>query len=515
MKFSPRNAQLGRLVGYSLFSVTPNEETPDSDAYFDGTPIGNKPVALHWIEEHDVHQAPALSHSVDSNRVLLGPQMLAVRDELRNLTHVACPDASGVSLVTLSNGRVVSRTILFRGLTRRAHVSLRKHDGQAFILHCSGSDKQSKVYLNDQHLESLCGSPDFPFMDFAQPPIGHPALTPPAFALLSYKSRESGELYIRSMSDETVGPERVISAPKTVGGVDFAIGSSQIIFRINAIRNGRVVPMMATSDDNGESISAFEDLDLSKTPFEEFLPANTPIQLDHLGNPHIPVSAVNESSFNLLDYIPGQVVTEALVVDKQSRNYELLMPFPKRPGVVRNNIGVGNGLTDGVGMIATAISDGKIFSANSQSGGIHYPEPAFLNYDMPRVFALKASPCYTRSIRSNTVSMDYLFIESDDQGTAISQNLWLETWDMPLPAPSVKASESRGTITVELLGDGFFYPGGTTFVISDPAIQISKVVLESDRRASIKCDSDDLSGLIIRFESRNRFYYHAGSGQIE
>ncbi len=74
MKFTPRDDQAGKFVGYSLFSFTPNDETPDRDAYFDGTPVGNKSLARHWIEENDVHQAPALSHSVDSNRVFLGPQ---------------------------------------------------------------------------------------------------------------------------------------------------------------------------------------------------------------------------------------------------------------------------------------------------------------------------------------------------------------------------------------------------------------------------------------------------------
>ncbi len=352
-------------------------------------------------------------------------------------------------------------------------------------------------------------------MDIAQPPIGHPALAPPAFGLLSYKSRESGKLYIRAMSNDKIGPERIIDAPETVGGLDFAIAESQIVFRINAIIDGRVVPMMATSKDNGESLTDFEPLDLTETPFKEFLPANTPVQLDHLGNPHIPVGAVDDSSFHLLDFIPGHVVTDSLVVDKQIRNHELLMAFPKKPDKVVNSLGVGNGLTDGAGIIATAISAGKIFSANSQSGGTHYPDPAFLNYDMPRVFALKATPCYTRGARPNTVSMDYLFIESDDDGTAISQNLWLETWDMPLPAPVAQAFSSRNTIIVELQNDGFFYPAGSTFTINDPAIQITNVRLEGERKAVVTCDSADLKGREITFESRNTFYYHSGTALVE
>ncbi len=111
--------------------------------------------------------------------------------------------------------------------------------------------------------------------------------------------------------------------------------------------------------------------------------------------------------------------------------------------------------------------------------------------------------------------MDYLFIESDDNGAAISQKMWLETWDMPLPAPSGQALATKNTIIVELFNDGFFYPAGTTFAIDDPAIQIIKVRLEGERRAVLTCDSTDLRGHNISFQSRNTFYFHSGNVIVE
>ena len=510
MKFISRDKQTGKLVGYSMFASDPEKNQPTSDEYFDGAPIGTKSIALNWIEENDVHRALSLSGKIQTNRAFLGSQMLAARDEVRNVTHVVIPDSSGVSVASIKNGEVVARSILFRGHTQRAHISVCKYDGVPLVIHCSGSEEESGIYINEKKMKTKCKMPDFPFMDIAQPPIGHAATEPPLYSLVSYKCRKTGQIYIRKIENDKIGKERKLDTPPTVGGVDFAIGESQVIFRINALIDGQVIPMVATSTDGGETVSSFDPLDLSETPFKEFLPANTPIQLDHLGNPHIPVDAVDPELYHLLDYIPEHQVTDALVVKRDLRNHPLLMPFPKKPGLVANNLGVGDGLTDGLGVIATAIADGKIFSANSQSGGTSYPDSVLLNYEMPRVFSLKATPCYTRGKRPNTVSMDYLFIEADDEGSAISNNLFFETWDMPLPQPVARAKQAKSKIELEIIRDGFFYPGGCTFNLVESKVQVLNVKLENERKVVITCDSENLKGIVIEFESRNTFYSHRG-----
>ncbi|MCG8067983.1 MAG: hypothetical protein JAY84_08955 [Candidatus Thiodiazotropha taylori] len=515
MKFISRDAQAGKMVGYSIFSALPEKGVPTSDEYFDGLPIGSKSIALNWVEENDVHRALTLSGKIESNRYFLGAQMLAVRDEVRNKTHVAVPDASGVAIATLRNGEVLSREGIYSGYTKRAHISLQKKDGAVFVLHCSGTQQEQRVYLNKEEIQSECRNPDFPFMDISQPPIGHAATEVPEFSLISYKCRTSGEIYLRKITNGSIGEERKLDTPPTVGGVDFAITENEVIFRINALQDGAVVPMMATSKDNAESISPFEPLDLSETPFKEFLPANTPVQIDHLGNHHIPVDAVDDENYHLLDYIPEHQVTDAIAVKRDLRNHPLLMPFPKKPGMVAENLGVGDGLTDGLGVIATAISSGKIFSSNSQSGGTSYPDAVLLNYEMQRVYALKATPCYTRGKRPNMVSMDYLFIEADDEGSAISTNLFFETWDMPLPQPLSKATSSGPVIELEIVRDAFFYPGGCTFRIVDSPIQVIDVKIESERKAVITCDSEELKGEVIEFESKNTFYSHMGEAVVE
>jgi hypothetical protein len=54
---------------------------------------------------------------------------------------------------------------------------------------------------------------------------------------------------------------------------------------------------------------------------------------------------------------------------------------------------------------------------------------------MQQIYAYRQSECYARGARPNTVSMDYIFVETDDAGRPLSSEMWLATWDMPLPEP--------------------------------------------------------------------------------
>ena len=112
MKFISRNTQRGKMVGYSIQTILPEKSQPTSDEYFDGIPIGTKSLPVNWVEENDVHRALSLSGKIESNRAFLGAQMLAVRDEVRNTTHVAIPDSDGLSVAFIKNEEIVSKSIL-------------------------------------------------------------------------------------------------------------------------------------------------------------------------------------------------------------------------------------------------------------------------------------------------------------------------------------------------------------------------------------------------------------------
>jgi hypothetical protein len=165
-------------------------------------------------------------------------------------------------------------------------------------------------------------------------------------------------------------------------------------------------------------------------------------------------------------------------------------------------------LTDGVGIIATAVDGGKVLSSNSQSGGTVFPEPAFLNYDMPQVFCLKATHCYTRFGAPNTVSMDYVFVEADSRGTPISSNLFLETWDMPLPSPTGIAASEGEFVSVTIEKDGFFYPGGVRFWFSNPLVEVRSIEITGERTANVFYNGSIQSGDRLLFTSENQFYSH-------
>src|SRR5260221_11367048 len=102
-----------------------------------------------------------------------------------------------------------------------------------------------------------------------------------------------------------------------------------------------------------------------------------------------------------------------MVLDEKGFGYNLLV-FPKSPAQA-GLLWKGNGVTDGIGIIATTIAEGKLLISNSQTGGFLYPPERTVNYDMTLMFAFRATECcYTRAQSANMVSMDYLFIESND-----------------------------------------------------------------------------------------------------
>jgi hypothetical protein len=403
------------MVGYEMLELRAPELDPSSDSFFDGELIGNKSTASHWIEENTVHRAPSISSEVYSTRFFLGPQVLIVRDEVRRLSHALAPEFRQLGVVTLKDGSVVGKQIVFSGYTQRAHITLRKYDGKIFVLHSSGSGETLSVYLDDRRIETEASAPDFPFMAFAQEPVGFVATTPPPYGILAYKSRDTGKIYLRRIVGDEIGQERLLNSPPSIGGVDFGISGQTVIFRINVLSDGKVVPMSAVSNDGGETITDFTKIDLGDAPFTEFRPANTATEIDRSGNIHIPIGAVQNDDFHLIDCVPGKVATDAIVTKKNTHNFEAFGPFPSTGGkTVFEGISVGDGITDGDGIIISVVSDGRIFASNSQSGGTSYPQPAQLNYDMPKAACLKGTQCFTKGVRSNTVSMDYLLLEADD-----------------------------------------------------------------------------------------------------
>jgi hypothetical protein len=454
------------------------------DELLDGITITRKDIAAHWLTENSVHRAVALSHRIEDTRSFLGAQVIATRDDIRQLSHFIVIEPDCLVLITTALGEITEKRVIYQGQIRRAHLCLDNYSGSTSCVYVVQRDAGTSVpYLNSDELATSLTDIDFPFMAWAQAPKGHVPIASPVYGLCSYKCRTTGKLYIRSIDTTgAVGAERELVAPTCLGGVDFAIHNNEVLFHIDAVIDDRLVPMTASSSDRGDSITAFTAIDLQDFIPDVIVPTASPIARDYHGNFHVPIAALKDDQQHLLDVHSGDVV-ESMVLKGRGYGYDLLV-FPKRPDEA-DILGRGNGVTDGIGIIATTIVEGKLMISNSQAGGFHYPKERCVNHEMAKMFAFRATECcYTRAQNANMVSMDYLFIESNDDGDPLSNTLWLETWDMPLPTPIIRAVASGDSVTVKIEQDAWFETGKTTFKVTVPGSSITRK--ESGSQASLQ-----------------------------
>ena len=175
----------------------------------------------------------------------------------------------------------------------------------------------------------------------------------------------------------------------------------------------------------------------------------------------------------------------------------------------------GNGVTDGHGLIMVLATEGHLLTSNSSAGGIHFPEAALLNHEMPLVAVYSASQCYSSGLVPNFVSMDYLYIEANEVGRPVSPYLHIETWDMPLPIPEARAKCDGAQVEVTIVRDADLEPGKVTFGFDDPTINITDVDVTSLRTAVVKTESEDLKGKTLTFDVLTLFHRHYGEAVIE
>lgn len=513
MKFISREDQLGQNQKSTLGDIFSGKTPELSDAMLDGEAIENKPTAKNWIDENKVHQAKFLSGSIESSRMFVGKQVIAVRDELRRTTHICFIESKALVACSIKNNEIIHREILHEGFTQRASICLDKFTGKPYVLHCSDSKGKRRLFLNDVEIDTSAEEPDFPFIAISQPPIGHFATREFDYGVLSYKCRKSGKIFVREFNQELVGPQQELNCPETIGGVDFALADNRIIFRIEALNSGRLQQMTAISGSRVKEIATFKALDFSALEPDALIPSNAPVFTDYLGNFQIPVTAIKDGNTMVLNITPNEQIVEAIRVRGEAF-FTSAERFPKKPTPI-SALGQGNGITDGLGIIVTVQSEGALLSSNSQTGGHSFPAETMLNFEMPKTFAFKVTNCYTKGEKPNVVSMDYLFIEADELGVPVSRRLLFETWDMPLPIPMLQAKTGANKISLHIASDGWFEPGKTTIWLSDPKIVIKNIRHIDGRTIEIETDGNDGLGNEISFEMKNLLYYHRGTAIVE
>lgn len=508
--FSPFNRLSTQQIG--LLSLT----TPSllRDELLDGISITRKDIAAHWLSEKHVHHAIALSHRIVNTRSFLGTQVVATRDDIRQLSHFIVTEPDVLFLITTELGEIKSKTAVHQGGVRRAHLCLDNFSGTPSCMYVVETAPSTfALYLNGFQMATTSHDVDFPFMAWSQVPKGRIPMGPPDFGLLTYKCRSPGKVFVRSVDAAgIVGAERELIAPACLGGADFAIHNDDVLLHVDAVVAGQLVPMTASSSDRGATFSQFTTVDMNGFVPNAVIPAASPISRDYHGNFHIPVATLKDGKQHLFDVHSGDAV-ETMVLDGNGYGYNLLV-FPKSPQAA-DLLGRGDGLTDGIGIIATTILNGKLLISNSQAGGFHYPKERSVNHDMTQMFAFRATECcYTGAQNANMVSMDYLFLETNDDGDPLSNTLWLETWDMPLPLSVLCATANGNIVTVKIEKDAWFESGKTTFKLSDPKIKITDVRFMDGREAMVICDTNDLVGKRISFDMKNFYYWHAGTATI-
>ena len=490
-------------------------DTGLSDSLFDGDDVPAAVVARNWVLEHAVHQTVLLSSALSSTRSFLGQQKLMVRDDVRLTTIAAVQEGDRLVLVTIANGQQV-RSVFQRQGVWRSHIELDKFSGEPIIAWVrDGAERQ--LFLSERRVETEAADLDFPTFALSQAPIGHVQASPAPYGVLAYKSRKTGQLLARRVVGAEHGPEIALAAPLFLGGAGLAISARTVLIRIDAIEGGRITPMISRSVDEGRTFGAFEPVPLPYGDDYRVIPAHAGPIVDYGGFFHLPVGVTNGVESIALDVLVDEAAVEAIKVSGplDPRSGVAAAAFPRKPGLEAMIPRFGNGTTDGLGVISILVTEGRLYTSNSQAGGIHYPEPVHLNYDMPQIAAVAYTECYTSGLKPNIVSMDYAYLEAGLDGAPLSGALHFETWDMPLPEPVLTAVAKGTDIEVKIEQDANFEPGRTVFDFDDPAVAIASVEITGDRSALIKTEGvDSLVGKRLSFEMRSRFYHHAGASII-
>lgn len=528
MRFISRSDQNAQAYGSSYLKL--------DDNYFDGVPLPRTIRPRAWLPEGSVHRERVLSTQIDSTRYFVGPQNCAVRDDNRRVTWVAFVETPtgkvGRPRLMLHKfpGSWPSSTLapasesrlLAEGPVWRYHIALNKYTGDITATWITRDGSRNQIWLDGKPVDTKAVDPDFPFFAYSQPPIGHVATEPPPFAIFTYKCRKSGQLFVRRVEDGKLGPENGVDVGAILGGMTVGISGNQVVGRVDLL--GSVIPTLTQSSDAGKTFSKPQKVDLAKLEkgFQAVPGFHEPI-VDVGGNFHAPIHVSNGNESAALNHVVREnATTEAIRVDGTSRisNSRLVNQAISQaslevfPATLGNPNAYGNGMTDGHGLIMVLSAEGRLFSSNSSAGGLYFPEPALLNYEMPLVGAFSSTECYTSGHKPNFVSMDYLYIEADAVGRPVSSDLHFETWDMPLPVPVVSARASGGRVEITAESDMDLEPGQVSFSFSDPATRITDVKVTGLRTATVETDAKSLHGQTVRVDVDALFHRHYAEAVI-
>lgn len=482
------------------------------DSFFDGEVVPVHLSARNWHPENELHSSSILTKSIGDTRNFLGQNTSILRDDLRRKTFAAIIENTGKLKILKfeENSSVESSTEVEKDVFR-SEIALDKYSGKLFVAAVIKDGGTNKLYFNGSILKTEATNPDFPLLSISQVPIGHIPNDNFSYGIMTYKCRDSKKIFFRQFKGTTVGEERVLfSDENSIGGAGIATSGDSVLFRVDVRKNGKIIAMLAKSSNQGNVVEGFSPVDLPYGDEFELLPASSsPIQ-DYIGTFHVPLAIASDKETIALDYVDGYAIVEAIKINggKDVFAKAAFAAFPKKPKTKSANPEFGDGVTDGVGVIATIKVNGQLYSSNSQSGGASYPMHNHLNHEMPSISALALTECYTDTVSPNIVSMDYLYMESSIDGGPLSPELHFETWDMALPKPIVRATSSRNTVHLEIEKDANFFQGKTIVKIEDPILEVLSFDIKDSRNATLVVSSSDIKGKYLSIDVLSQFYHH-------
>jgi hypothetical protein len=512
MQYRSRSDQM--LPKSSLHTFVFRQTSGPTDSLFDTSPLPRPMRAVNWIQETHIHRAVCLTTKLANSNQFVGTQKMIARDEVRRCTHLIAIERDGLFYYLLRSPTDVAKEQLSDGNIRRAHICLRKFDGKPIVSWVAESNRKGKLLVEGKDITTSALDVDFPYMAVGQPPIGFPATNPPNDGILLYKCRESGKSFARRFNPMSLAFEQDKELPfgTTLGGADADLNETKVLVRAQVIQVNTVQTHVCESTDFGRNFTPAKQLDLSAVPHDREIPSNAPVTIDYTRNFHIPVAVGNGSETMLLDALQDDDLVVAAISGGESVN-NAVVDFPAMPTIqAAFREGFGDGSLDGNGIIATMNVAGRLLVANSQSGGYSYPEASHLNYDMQSVYMFRSTQCYTRGVDPNTVSMDYAFIEADADGRPLSAELWVDTWDMPLPTPLISQVRIGDQVRVTIRRSGWFFPGQTAFELDPANTFIKNVKFNGFREAVLEFhDPSKLDGATLSFQTKNVFFFHKAS----
>ena len=487
------------------------------DEFFDGQSLSPEVLARYWTLEGDVHQARRLGRT-DSTRYFIGPQVSILRDDMRRLTWAAMVDKNGLQLSNYeprfgSEGGPSARRLANRPIWRH-HITLNKYTGDVSATWIVRDTARSELWHDGERVETDARDVDFPFFKFSQVPVGLVQTEQPPYGLLGYKSRASGEIFVRRLRGDAWEAEQIVVRQPTVGGISFGIVGNDVLARVDILDGERLVPALLKSTDAGGSFSEPEPIDLSDVDgaFSVRPGYQEPI-VDKGGALHVPIGMASDTESLALNHVVNSdLLVEAIRAPGLLRKSDLWV-FPSTLGSGNT---FGNGVSDGHGLImGLATEDGYLYTSNSSAGGSHFPEPQLLNHEMPLIAEFTASECYSSGAMPNFVSMDYIYVEANAVGQPVSGDVYVETWDMPLPVPKARATAEGNKVHVEILNDADLEPGKANVNFDDPGITITSVEIHGLRSATVTTNSDELRGKALSFDVLTLFHRHYVAATIE